>query len=151
MEENTMKLFPDKLFQGRTYSGIKNKAEDLQKKAEEVSVRTSDRVSERMNGYKEIMEGLESLKFQQEDIQHIKEKQEYILKNFPTLESNIVEKIKHSGSQDTEVLMLKINELEEKVRKNNIWNKVLLAISTVCGLVGATGIVIVILYIMEVI
>ena len=105
----------------------------------------------RMDELKSLIENVENLKYQQEDIQFIKEKQEYILKNFPTLENNIVEKIKGSEAKSLEEIVGRLEILEEKERKRNIWNKVLLIVSTVSALFGACGVVIIILYLAEII
>ena len=105
----------------------------------------------RMDELKSLIENVENLKYQQEDIQFIKEKQEYILKNFPTLENNIVEKIKGSEAKSLEEIVGRLEILEEKERKRNIWNKVLLIVSTVSALFGAGGVVIIILYLAEII
>ena len=105
----------------------------------------------RMDELKSLIENVENLKYQQEDIQFIKEKQEYILKNFPTLENNIVEKIKGSKAKSLEEIVGRLEILEEKERKRNIWNKVLLIVSTVSALFGAGGVVIIILYLAEII
>ena len=40
-----------------------------------------------------------------------KEKQEYVLKNFPTLESNIVEKIKGSQANNTKELLQRLEAI----------------------------------------
>ena len=105
----------------------------------------------RMDELKALIENVENLKYQQEDIQFIKEKREYILKNFPTLENNIVEKIKGSEAKSLEEIVGRLEILEEKERKRNVWNKVLLIISTVSALFGAGGVVIIILYLAEII
>ena len=105
----------------------------------------------RMDELKSLLENVENLKYQQEDIQFIKEKQEYILKNFPTLENNIVEKIKGSEAKSLEEIVGRLEILEEKERKRNIWTKVFLIISMIGALFGAAGVVIIILYLAEII
>jgi len=128
-----MKLFPDKLLPQRQH------------------VETQRKVPAKVDELKSLIENVENLKYQQEDIQFIKEKQEYILKNFPTLENNIVEKIKGSEAKSLEEIVGRLEILEEKERKRNIWNKVFLIISMVSALFGAAGVVIIILYLAEII
>ncbi len=97
-------------------------------------------------GYRQIFESLERLKEQQEGISFLKEKQEYMLKNFLTLEGNIVDKLKGAQANSTQELLRRLDEMEHVQKWRNIWNKVLLTISLLCSMAALGGVVVVLLY-----
>lgn len=152
-----MRLFSKELAAGRSYTDV------LQKKTNE-KLAAAKQVTA---GYKDVLEqyekefqdklselhqialNMEGLKEQQEDIKLLKEKQEYVLRNFPTLEGNIVEKLKGAQSHSTEEVLNYLKAMDEKQRKRNIWTKVLLWISLVCSAASVGGVVVILLYLAD--
>ncbi len=97
-------------------------------------------------GYRQIFESLEQLKEQQEGILFLKEKQEYMLKNFSTLEGNIVDKLKGAQANSTQELLRRMEEIAHVQKRRNIWNKVLLVLSLLCSMTAVGGILVLLLY-----
>lgn len=152
-----MRLFSKELAAGRSYTEL------LQKKTNEKIAAARQSAA----GYKDVLEqyekefedkleelhqiaqNMEGLKEQQEDIKFLKEKQEYVLRNFPTLEGNIVEKLKGAQSHSTEEILNYLKAMEATQRKRNIVTKVLLWISLVCSVASVGGIAVILLYLAD--
>ena len=69
-----------------------------------------------------------------------------MLKNFLTLEGNIVDKLKGAQANSTQELLRRLDEMEHVQKWRNIWNKVLLTISLLCSMAALGGVVVVLLY-----
>lgn len=151
-----MRVFSKELAAGRSYS------EQLQKKAREKLTEHRQSAGQkekdtRERFERELQQGLGELrqisaevgemKEQQEILQTLKEKQEFVLKNFPTLEGNIVEKLKGAQANGVQEILKYLVETEEKQRKRNLWTKVLLWVSLVCSLSCMGGIIALLYYI----
>ena len=94
-------------------------------------------------GYQRI---LEQLKKQEESFAFLKEKQEYMLKNFPTLEANIVDKIRGVQSGGTQEVTRYLEEMTRTRKRNNLWTKILLGISLLFSGAALGGMIVLLLY-----
>jgi len=156
--EKDMSLFSKDMTVGRTYTDLQKKAkEKVAGYKQEVAVYkdTLDQYEkefhEKTDELKQIISNLSGLEAQKEDLQFLKEKQEYVLRNFPTLESNIVEKIKGAQANHMQELNRRLDEMERVEKKRNTWNKVLIWISLLFGIAATSGVVVILLYLADVI
>ena len=147
-----MRIFPKETAAERSYTEL------LQKKANEkaagykqTAVDFKTAMERQEEEFHQIIENLEGMKEQQEGIQFLKEKQEYVLKNFPTLEGNIVEKIKGSQAKNTKELLQRLEEMELAQKKRNIWTQTAVWISLVCSLASVGGVAVILLYLADLI
>ena len=127
--------------------GYKDSLAQLEKKFQEKSAELQQ-IAENLAG---LQEQKESIQEQKADLQFLKEKQEFVLRNFPTLEGNVVEKLKIHESNNTHALMQRLEEMERVAKKRNAWNKVLLWFSLLFSLAATGGVAVILLYLADVI
>ncbi len=102
-----------------------------------------------MEEIQQLSENVVMLQGQKDDLQFLKEKQDYVLRNFPTLESNVVEKLKGAMANHAKEVLDRLEEIERAHKKQNIWTKVLLWISVACGLASVGGVLVILLYLAD--
>lgn len=153
-----MNLFSKDMTVGRAYTDLQKKAkEKVAGYKQEVAVykdtldQYEKEFQEKAGELQKIMENLAGLEDQKADLQFLKEKQEYVLRNFPTLESNIVEKIKGAQANHMQEMSRRLDEMERVTKKRNVWNKVLLWFSLFFGMTATAGVVVILLYLADVI
>ena len=127
--------------------GYKESLAQLEKKFQEKSAELQQ-IAENLASLQEQKQSLEE---QKADLQFLKEKQDFVLRNFPTLEGNVVEKLKIHESNNTHALMQRLEEMERVAKKRNAWNKVLLWFSLLFSIAATGGVAVVLLYLADVI
>lgn len=127
--------------------GYKESLAQLEKKFQEKSAELQQIAENLAN----LQEQKESIQEQKADLQFLKEKQEFVLRNFPTLEGNVVEKLKIHESNNTHALMQRLEEMERVAKRQNGWNKFLLWFSFLLSLAAAGGVAVVLLYLADII
>lgn len=146
-----MRIFPKETAAGRSYTELQKKANEKSAGYKQTAADFKAAMEQQEEELHQIIENLEGMKEQQEGIRFLKEKQEYVLKNFPTLESNIVEKIKGSQAKNTKELLQRLEAMELAQKKRNIWTQTAVWISLVCSLASVGGVVVILLYLADMI
>lgn len=161
-----MSVFTKENSAARTYTELLQKkagekVENIKKEAEgykESLAQLEKKFQEKSAELQQIAENLASLQEQKEsileqkaDLQFLKEKQDFVLRNFPTLEGNVVEKLKIHESNNTHALMQRLEEMERVAKRRNGWNKFLLWFSFLLSLAAAGGVAVVLLYLADII
>ena len=134
--------------------GYKESLAQLEKKFQEKSAelqQIADNLASLQEQKLSLEEQKQSLEEQKADLQFLKEKQDFVLRNFPTLEGNVVEKLKIHESNNTHALMQRLEEMERVAKKRNAWNKVLLWFSLLFSIAATGGVAVVLLYLADVI
>lgn len=149
-----MKLFPKETAAGRSYAELQKKVNEKTAEYRQTVADYKETLERYESDVHQVVEGLSGLKDQQEELQFLKEKQEYVLKNFPILEGNIVEKIKGAQAAGNQELLRRIQVLEQAQQtheKGSRRMQVILWISLVFNLVSVGGIAVILLYLAEII
>lgn len=150
-----MRLFSKDLAAGRSYSELQKRTKErmsVQRQAApgQKELQEFGGLDGELDELRQVMERmntrLDEWKGTQEDLRFLKEKQDYVLRNFPTLEGNVVEKLKGAQAGQVREILDRLEVLEAGLRKRNIWSKVLLWFSLVCSFLSAGGVAVLLLH-----